>query len=63
MTGDLRGPLNPILPQPVPQPAPDCAACADLARQRAKASAEQDYSLVSDCNVKLRAHPRHPISR
>lgn len=39
-----------------PQPAPDCAICAELAGLRATAQTERDHSAETDANVLLRKH-------
>jgi hypothetical protein len=52
------------LPPREPAPVPDCATCTALHERRERARAASDYSRVSDCNVRLRQHDRHPpISR
>lgn len=61
----MSGPVNlPLPPQP-PEPVSGCTTCAGLAEQREQARVAGDYSAVSDCNIGLRQHPRHPrpISR
>ncbi|MBM7091042.1 hypothetical protein JTP67_21360 [Streptomyces sp. S12] len=55
----MDDPVNLPLPPEWPQPRPDCARCADLARQRDEARAAADFSRVTDCNVRMRSHPVH----
>ena len=43
-------------PSVPPAPVPGCAACEDIARRRAQAQADGDYSRVSDCNIRMRRH-------
>lgn len=43
-------------PATPPVPTPRCVVCASLDGQRAQARAAGDYSRVSDCNVRMRAH-------
>jgi hypothetical protein len=42
------------LPLPDPEPAPGCAKCRRLARERAAARAQGDESRAVDCNVLIR---------
>lgn len=53
------------LPREEPVPPADCERCARLVEQRAVARAADDGSLVSDCNVLIRAHhqPRRKARR
>lgn len=44
------------MPAAPPEPTPCCVVCASLNRQRTRAQASGDYSRVSDCNVRMRAH-------
>lgn len=44
------------MPAVPPKPTPCCVVCASLDKQRSKARAAGDYSRVSDCNVRMRAH-------
>ncbi len=43
---------------PVPRPHPGCRECGRLDQCRRAAGREHDYSLVSDCNVRMREHQR-----
>jgi len=53
----------PFLVAVTPQPAPDCATCAELTGLRAAARTERDYSAETDANVLLRKHrsEAHPV--
>lgn len=44
------------MPDAPPIPTPCCVVCASLDRQRTQARTAGDYSRVSDCNVRMRAH-------
>ncbi|WP_329216965.1 hypothetical protein OG352_13435 [Streptomyces sp. NBC_01485] len=55
----MRNHVDRLFPPQPPEPAPECAICADLDRKRATANAEGDYSRASDCNVLLRQHGKH----
>ncbi|WP_043673086.1 hypothetical protein [Streptomyces xylophagus] len=46
----------PFLVTVPPQPAPDCATCAELAGLRTTAQNERDHSAETDANVLLRKH-------
>jgi hypothetical protein len=62
----MTDPTSYLLSEPPtqPKPTPGCVICANLTKQRIAAKAAGDYSLVSDCNVGLRAHGKHaPTSR
>jgi len=48
------------MPPAPPVPVPGCAACEDIARRRARAQADGDYSRVSDCNIRMRRHHHQP---
>ena len=47
-------------PLPPPEPVPGCATCTDLAKRRARAAADGNYSRVSDCNIWISRHEYHP---
>lgn len=53
------------MPAIPPKPTPCCVVCASLDRQRTQARSAGDYSRVSDCNVRMRAHTcrKAPASR
>ncbi|MFJ5308352.1 hypothetical protein [Streptomyces sp. NPDC088350] len=53
----------PFLVAVTPQPAPDCATCAELSELRATARTALDYSAETDANVLLRKHrsEAHPV--
>jgi hypothetical protein len=53
------------MPAAPPKPTPCCVVCTSLDRQRSNARAVGDYSRVSDCNVRMRAHTcrKTPTSR
>jgi hypothetical protein len=55
----MSGPVDRLFPPRPPEPAPGCVICADLDRDRTAAQAAEDYSRVSDCNVRIRAHGKH----
>ncbi|SER89811.1 hypothetical protein SAMN04487983_1024106 [Streptomyces sp. yr375] len=55
----MKGPVDQLFPPRPPEPAPECVTCADLARERAAANADGDYSRASDCNVRMREHGKH----
>ncbi|MEU0671949.1 hypothetical protein ABZ330_03500 [Streptomyces sp. NPDC006172] len=55
----ITSPVDRLFPPRRPEPAPGCAVCADLDRERAAALEERDLSRVSDCNVDLRRHDSH----
>ncbi|MDT0267943.1 hypothetical protein RM844_16810 [Streptomyces sp. DSM 44915] len=53
-------PLDPLSAcRPEPQPAEGCRRCAALADGRDRAKRMRDWSIVTDFNILLRAHP-HP---
>lgn len=53
------------MPAIPPKPTPSCVVCASLDQQRTQARSAGDYSRVSDCNVRMRAHTcrKAPASR
>jgi hypothetical protein len=55
-TTTMDDPVNLKLPAEWPTPRPGCAECAALDAQRSDAQSAGDFSLVSDCNVKMRRH-------
>lgn len=43
-------------PAPPPSPTPGCAVCGALARQRAEAQANGDWSKATDYSVEMSRH-------
>ncbi|GGV76500.1 hypothetical protein GCM10010294_42870 [Streptomyces griseoloalbus] len=47
-------PVHLGVPLPSPDPAPGCADCQRLARERTAAREAGDWTRVTDCNVQIR---------